>query len=149
MQNKDLRIFSDLEHTSNRYFRSIPVSYGAVRPGDLVTFKYNLEEEGIQAYYPRLCLVVRNQTGKTGYTSLRGNHLISCFRLNDAPLVVIKYIILTLHKNQNKCSYDIIQRGLNALLGTVNYRTYMLRRMEDFQIFTPDKNKIKQLGDDS
>lgn len=142
MRNKDLHVFSDLNHRDTRYFRSIPVSYGSIRPGDLIVFKYNLEEEGIKAYYPRLCLVVKNQLGTVGYTSLRGNHLLSCFRLNDAPLVVVKYIILTLHKNKNKCSYDIIQRGLNALLGTVNYRTYMLRRIEDFQLFNPDKSKI-------
>lgn len=144
MQNKDLEIFYSLKHTDYLYFRSIPTSYSSMRPGDLVVFKYDLSEEGITDYYPRLCLVVKNQTGKIGYFSLKENWLLSCFRLNDAPLSVVKYIIKFLYKDRNKCSYDVIKKGLTGLLGSINYRTYMLRRIDELQRFSPDKNKITE-----
>lgn len=148
MDNNDYelrQLLIDLGHADNRYFKSVPVSFGYIRPGDFVTFEYDLSEAGESGIYTRLCLVVRNDTGSVGYLSLKNNWLVSCFRLNSAPAILIKYIIERLYKNRTLCSRRNIVEGLTALLGSISYRTYMLRRIQNFQKFNPDKNKIKQL----
>jgi hypothetical protein len=143
MKNNDRlvrELLRGIGHNDNRYFRPVPASYGYLRPGDIISFQYNLEEAGGD-YSTRLCLVVRNDTGSVGYLSLRDNWLLSCFSLNEAPVTLIKYIIERLYKNRNLCSRRNIVKGLTILLGS--YRTYMLRRMHENSKFFPDLNKIK------
>ncbi len=133
-------ILSYLNHAHKKYFKTVPKSYSLLRPGSVILFRYNFPEDNESEY--RLALVVRNQLGKVGYTSLRGNPLLSCYRLNDAPEVLVKLIMLNLYKNETLCSYDTIQKGLSSLIGDINYRTYMFSRMQDLRYFMFDKTLL-------
>jgi len=92
-------------------------------PGDIVLFNYPpLSEQ-------RMTLVVSNKRGSGIFISSRGNKLVSCFRLNDASSEILPIILQNLYKNRKKASYSGILKGLSALLGSRNYRTYKLNNM--------------------
>jgi hypothetical protein len=140
---KLLELYNSLNLAKKNYFKPIPKSYSLIRPGDLIQFKYDLSEEGDNSFYTRFCLVVRNQTGKVGYTSLRGNELLSCYRLNDATPVILRQLIQSLYGRTDLCSYDFIQKGLTWLLGVSRYHTYMFRRMNNLEKISFDVRTIK------
>jgi hypothetical protein len=100
-------------------------SYVFLRPGNVISFRYFLD--GLSDY--KMCLVVKNDLGKIGYTTKKGNRLLSCFRLADAPPFVISFILKTLYNKPKLAQRQLVQDGIIALLGTLNYRTYKLNKI--------------------
>jgi hypothetical protein len=94
----------------------------------VIAFKYNLID-GYTGF--RFCLVVKNDLGRIGYVSERGNKLLSCFRIEQAPTFVTSFILRKLYNKPALAERQAVQEGLVALLGSLNYRTYKLNSMRE------------------
>lgn len=108
----------------------IPVSPGAISPGDVLYFKYGLDEVVV--------LVAGNKRSKIGiFPSSQNNRLLSCFKLSHKSGETINLILNALYKKRKKASYQVvnssIQAGLKMLLGKDSYRTYKLTKMKHLQ----------------
>lgn len=117
-------LLSELNQSKVKITQVAP-SYVFLRPGNVISFRYFLD--GLSDY--KMCLVVKNDLGKIGYTSERGNRLLSCFRLADAPPFVISFILKKLYNKPKLAQRQLVQEGIVALLGTLNYRTYRLDKI--------------------
>lgn len=151
MNLEDKELFTRLKSlgiSHRKNFKPIPQSTGSMRPGDLVMFTYDQLEDGILTLYTRLALVVYSSNGTISYTSQRGNLLVCCFRLNDCGDSVLKFILKRLYKRADLCSYETIQKGLGALGGEVNYRTYKLSGMTQLHKLTLTKKEMDKAFED-
>lgn len=125
----------------------IPRMLSQIRPGNILIFKYILEDDIGTPYY-RMAIVVKNDLNTISYISLRNNLLLSTFRLNDAPGYVINFIMSSLYNNKKLCSRKLIIDGLVSLIGKINYRTYKLNSMSDLQKLEVVKSKLPEIEEE-
>lgn len=105
-----------------------------LQPGDVIMFLY----EKIW----RLALVVINDTGKTTYKSLRNNTLLTCFHL-DSSEEIRAIILKSLYKKRLLSERQSVIKGLKAILGIENYRSYMISKMSDIKSLNLDMSIIE------
>jgi hypothetical protein len=120
----------------------VPVALMHLRPGNLVHFSYTIDTLPTGK---RLCLIVKNDTGRISYLSMRDNILLSCFRLSDAPKFVLNFILKRVYNRTKLAERQIMVEGLEALLGKLNYRTYKISNIYSLHKIYIDR---KALPDD-
>lgn len=111
-----------------------PTSITYFRTGELVTFRYRLQDRlGVWTNHRRLALVVENDTGRNHYLSLRSNYLVSCFILSGDSS--IDNIILKRAYRNKSASRARILVAMKHLLGIESYRTFRINRMSQLKFF--------------
>jgi hypothetical protein len=137
------------------------LSPGAILPGDVLFFSYHSEKfkDG-----EHLVLVVRNKRGKYGiFTHMnregknkgRAKKYLSAVKLNNVWSQTAKMIISLYNQSvqkqikdvkYTKKQYDVFKKGLMALVGRKNYRTYILNNMTN--TFEVNKGEIDTTTED-
>tara|TARA_Y100000310_G_C20628878_1_gene787495 strand:+ start:428 stop:865 length:438 start_codon:yes stop_codon:yes gene_type:complete len=103
--------------------RPTPPSASRFRPGKVFAIKY---DDGNW----RMVFIV-GKRGKSVYTlSTTKNTLVSCFTLGGVSNEIIQAILQNLYNNEQKSSYLWITKRLKKLIGSRNYRTYNIKKME-------------------
>ena len=144
MPTIEKQIRSELKglNKSKAYIVPVPVALMHLRPGNLVHFSYTIDTLPTGK---RLCLIVKNDTGRISYLSMRDNILLSCFRLSDAPKFVLNFILKRVYNRTKLAERQIMVEGLEALLGKLNYRTYKISNIYSLHKIYIDR---KALPDD-
>ncbi len=114
-----------------------------LKPGDVIMFSYPEDEDPGSDLIWRLALVVLNDTGATTYTSLRSNKLLTCFHLDVASEEIRAIILKSLYKKRLVAERQSVVKGLQAILGIENYRSYMISRMQDVMSLNLDMGIIE------
>tara|TARA_R110000824_G_scaffold56413_3_gene154448 strand:- start:23796 stop:24311 length:516 start_codon:yes stop_codon:yes gene_type:complete len=127
-----------------QYTQIIPVSISYIEPGDIITFTYD--------HVPVVAFVVATKRGNGSFTSTKANTLVTSFKLDGSPEVIVKSIVENLYKNSRLSSYKshwgiraksafsnilkgeignalTVARSLKAVLGKDRFRTYNLKKM--------------------
>ena len=121
----------------------IATSAGYLSPGDVVTFQYkNYNNISVDQV---VILVVAGANGQ-GVKKARttGHKLITCFKLPGDGLVS-REILKRLYKNRAKSTFRKASRmfkGIKALLGANNFRTYILSQTFDMHELVIDKREL-------
>ena len=137
------------------------LSPGTILPGDVLFFSYHSEKfkDG-----DHLVLVVRNKRGKYGiFTHVstvgknkgRAKNYLSAVKLNNVWSQTANMIISLYNQSMQKQikdvrytekQYDKFKKGLMALVGRKNYRTYILNNMTN--TFEVNKGEINTTEDE-
>lgn len=138
-KNPNFRYESDnflkkINHDDPAQVSLIPKSSGYISPGDVLRFSYDSELVNV--------LVVATKQGNGMFLSTRNNMLISCFKLDESPEVVLNIILRSIYKDRGIATYQIIQKSLKSILGKKSYRTYKLQGMVDLKKIAIDKNRL-------
>jgi len=138
--------FSDLNQATDAQASPIQRSAEIIDPGDILVFKYpeplTKKLGRIPTTETRIVLVVSNQRGNGVFNSTKGHKLVSCFRLDLASSAIISIILKRLYKNRRSASYLKVKQGLVAILGTEQYRTYALAKMNSMYSMTINTEEL-------
>ena len=136
-----------------RYTQNIPRSASYIAPGNILVFTYNSA--------PTVAFVVSTPKSSVGggkYSNHKGNTLVTAFRLDGVPDIVIQSIVSNLYMKPNKSGYInrvhknasigradriikkskgeagkkkslSVSRSLKTVLGKDKFRTYNLGKM--------------------
>lgn len=142
--NHKIGIFlKNLNLTKNTPVGLVAKSSAFVTAGDLVAFDFPETKHD----YPntgtfRLSLVVRAYGG-FGFTILGSGTAVLCaFQLQEAPPIVVAMILKRLYKNQGACSYQKVIQNLGYLLGSKNFRTFGVFKIQQLTEITLKRSDI-------
>jgi hypothetical protein len=97
-------------------------------------------------------MVVKNNLGKVGYTTSRGNRVVSCIKLDDMPSGVVKFMIKNFYNKRlpahHAASYRLVNAALTVIFGKSNYHTYKLNNISQLHKLYVDKEALSFYGDD-
>ena len=100
-------------------------SFYGLRPGDLITFRY----DGIE----RFGLVVRSRRTQSGYfLSTRNNTLLNVFQLESLSSGLFESMVNNLYRNRVRCTYRNSPKILGAFLGS-GFRTFNVAKIQDIR----------------
>ena len=106
-------------------------------PGNVMIFWYPVGGKGIPI--ARLGLVVGSQKRRSVFTNRNTkNILISFVELQASTSFIQRFVIKRLYKNRRASINSSVIRGLKAITGASNYKTYKLNSMR--KIYSVDLN---------
>jgi hypothetical protein len=102
----------------------VPTQPAQLLPGDIATFTYDGYNES------RRVLIVATEIATNGKkTSLKGNHLLSCY-LIDETLPKLVMMFNSFYKNR-RSHYSRMPKTLRSVFGKGNYRTFNFSKISD------------------
>jgi hypothetical protein len=134
--SKEIRNFlTNTAEGSSKVISRVPDGSPAyIRAGDIFIFRYYLPptDKIPGTFDQRAILVVRNRRTTSGiFTSTQNNELVSSFKLEGEPDLIVSTIVENLYKKRRRASYwGKIHQSLIKILGKGSYRTYKLDQMK-------------------
>jgi len=128
--SQEIRNFLSTHVNPEKGLARIPKSLAFISPGDVLVFSYPGERR-VQEY--KIVLVVSNKLGDGIFSSSRNNRLLSCYRIDLAPIQIVDIVLSKLYKNRRLCTYTRIKASLSKILGGNAYRTYNISKVNDLQ----------------
>ena len=96
---------------------------GSTNPGDLLVFTYM---DLFQRSGTHLVLVLGNRRSKSGVYKGKSGYYLSAVKLNALSDTISSIILENLYKNRKATYSNTVQKGLLAIVGRANYRTYIV-----------------------
>ena len=135
--SKETRNFLKNVGDYTKILTSMPASADRVTPGDVLIFRYWQQpirtgvKQRLGSRGQRTVLIVKCKRGDGVFVSNRNNLLVSCFKLEGKPEVIIETIIENLYKKRRRASYwGFIKNSLIKILGIDSFRTYNMSHMK-------------------
>ena len=141
---KLISFLKKINHNDQKYFGPIPVSYGFISPGDILSFDYvYIDRRGASKGASVVVLVVSVDRGAGIFLSSKNNKLVACFILDDISPTILNYVISAINNNTGLLSYKSIKGSLGSLFGSWNFRTYDLNKIRGLQKINIEKSRLK------
>jgi hypothetical protein len=141
---KLISFLKKINHDDQKYFGPIPVSYGFISPGDILSFDYvYIDKRGSAKGASVVVLVVSVDRGPGIFLSSRNNKLLACFIIDDISPTILNYVISAINNNKGLLSYKTIKASLGSLFGSWNFITYDLSKIRGLQKVQIDLNKLE------